>query len=156
MDILLFMSNRRNNIPTDELTTLFNITIEDIERMKQQQWRIFYSTIVLQGGLFYISKKCCDLYIIIFIILMILICFYSTKYMNESQDSIIKFRIRKNKQLRYFHKELKDTFERDDDQSDIDKKLIMTVKISSLLLVLYYLIELVSFFVKRGFFICRS
>jgi hypothetical protein len=52
--IILQKTFDKLNIPKEEILTLYRITIEDIERIKQFQWKIFYYTIVSQTGLFYL------------------------------------------------------------------------------------------------------
>jgi hypothetical protein len=133
------MDEAPNNIQHEEILTLFRITIEDIERTKQHQWKIFYYTVVSEGGLLYLFEKCFSNQRCLFFVLTILLCAVGSYLVGKSQDDIEKFRERKINQLSFFHPVVRKTMDNTGEKSNIHRLLIFTIIVVSLLFSYYYL-----------------
>lgn len=132
----------------EELLTMFKVTIEDIERMKQYQWKLFYYTIILQIGLLSLFRICIfnkideripiDVLKFFFIFLTVIVFIVGYTVVNGSQNTIKTFRSRKVKILSGLHSDIQKLFEGEDNKSQVDKLFTITLGVVSFVFSIYY------------------
>jgi len=92
----------------DEAIEILKLALDDIARMKHQQWRDFYATLAVQAGLLVLFKD--HIYLrALFIFLALLAGIMGSLLVRTAQRSLEKkFRERKNRALEYLGKEFID------------------------------------------------
>lgn len=141
----------------EQVLTLYRISIDDIERTKQQQWKYFYYTIVSQGGLLYLYtdyfKEKIPISIFIFSVLTIILGGFCIYTIIMCQDDLKRFREKKNELLYYYFYPKLIMIERRGKQNKdangeinyhgeiiIPKTLKISISIVSILYLVYYTI----------------
>src|SRR5688572_25298174 len=88
-----------NPLDRNDALEILKLALDDIERIKQQQWRDFYALLAVQGGLLLLSKDHVSLRIM-FVALSIVAGLLGAFLIRSSQNALEnKFRSRKNRAL---------------------------------------------------------
>jgi hypothetical protein len=101
----------------EEINNVYNKSLEDIQFLKQQQWKVVYYCLLLFSAVFYLNLTAVEgslpkgNYEPFMLIVSILICFFGLYFLIDTQFALKKYRervetIRKN----YFQEETKKLF----------------------------------------------
>jgi hypothetical protein len=94
-----------NSLDRNDALEILKLALDDIERIKQQQWRDFYAVLAVQGGLLVLFKDHLSLRMM-FVILSLLAGLLGAFLIRSSQHRLEQtFRARKNRALAALGKE---------------------------------------------------
>jgi hypothetical protein len=99
-----------NGLDPDAALEILKLALDDIERIKQQQWRDFYAVLAVQAGLLVLYRDYRD-FQTAFIIASIIVWLLGAYLLGSSQVTLeTKFRARKNRALGVLGKAFSDTW----------------------------------------------